>query len=162
MIVKIKNNQLGNSIAEIIIALALLAILIATVGAVLLFGLESAARGRQYLQAQMLAREGVESVRSVYIEASSSPSYIQSAVINDNGHWSLAGEGSSEQLGEFSRQINFSPVYRDQDTNELSAESDPNSYLDTRSRRVRVDIGWTRNNGQTDSYSLESIINSWE
>ncbi len=159
---KIKNIQSGQSLAEIVIALALVAVFLSVVGASLLFGLESADRGRDYLQAQMLAREGIEAARSVYYEDWDSPSYSQSAIVISDNAWTLSGEGTSEQIGKFSRQINFSSLYRASSTNELVESSNPDAYLDALSKKISVDIAWVKNNGQAGSYSLESIISAWE
>ncbi len=158
---KIKNIQSGQSLAEIVIALALVAVFLSVVGVSLLFGLKSAGRGRDYLQAQMLAREGVEAVRSVYYEDWDNPSYNQSAIVVSDNAWALSGEGTSEQIGKFSRQINFSSLYRASSTNEIVESSDPDAYLDALSKKISVNITWERSNGQNSIYTLESIISDW-
>ena len=158
---KIKNIQSGQSLAEIVIALALVAVFLSVVGVSLLFGLESAGRGRDYLQAQMLAREGVEAARSVYYEDWDNPNYNQSAIVVSDNAWTLSGEGTSEQIGKFSRQINFNSLYRASSTNEIVESSDPDAYLDALSKKISVNITWERSNGQNSIYTLESIISDW-
>ncbi len=134
-------NFNGQSMIEIVVALGIFAILISTLFIFSLQGLMILERSSYYNQALAYLNEGEEAVRSIQKTDWNSFSYAQSAIATSTGKWSLAGEGSVEDLGNFSRSIYFFDVYRN-DNNIIVEESDLFASRDYFSKYADIRVNW--------------------
>ncbi|KKQ54238.1 MAG: hypothetical protein US83_C0013G0005 [Candidatus Falkowbacteria bacterium GW2011_GWC2_38_22] len=152
---KIYKNA-GQSLIEAVVAMAIFALLAASLASLILGSLDLSSAGGLITQADMLAQEGVEAVKTIKNRAWSELVYSKSAVTSAEDEWRFVGEGSDEQLGKFSRQILFFPVYRDS-TGNICASNVPDAFLDTESRELRVRVQW-QSARETDNFVEKSLL----
>jgi type II secretory pathway pseudopilin PulG len=159
---KFKNiqNCSGNSILEIIVAMAIFSLIMAAISELILGSFASQTRGSELLQAQALAQEGVEGINAIADHAWNEIGYSDISILLENGTWKLGTEGSSEQIGNYSRIIRLDPVYRF-GTGELATEADPQAYLDINSRLLNVEIKWLIREGQYTGISRSAYLSNW-
>ncbi|OGF26841.1 hypothetical protein A2303_01780 [Candidatus Falkowbacteria bacterium RIFOXYB2_FULL_47_14] len=156
-----KNSaQDGQSVMEIVIALAIFVMFSASTAALILGGFSLLERGEEFTIAAALAREGVEATRSVRDRDWEEFAYSRSAVAVSGGQWALSGEGTTETIGDFVRVIDFYPVYRDGSGN-IAAADDPGASLDASSVKVTVGIFWETGQGINESVERTTYLTDW-
>lgn len=126
---------------EIVIAMAIFSLITTSLASLLMGGFSLLTRQSEITQANNLANEGIEAVRFIKDNKWNNLLYEQSALSRDGGHWELMGEGTSEQVGIFGRQINFYPIFRN-DSGELVASNAVGAILDLYSKKVEVVVNW--------------------
>ena len=67
--------------------------------------------------------------------------YERSAVAIAGSQWIFSGEGTTEEIDNFTRIIDFTAVYRDTQGSQVS-DSHPDATLDPDSKLVAVTISW--------------------
>ena len=154
-------NTSGQSIIEIVVALGIFAVIAGTMVSSLLGGLAIAQRSGEYLTAGALAQEGLEAVTAIRNRGWDELSYSRSAVTADNNRWELAGEGTTDNIDGYTREIDFLPVYRDNEGN-LADAAQPDAVLDTDSREVRATVSWETETGGEDTISYTTYLTNWQ
>jgi hypothetical protein len=134
-------NHTGQSVVEIVVALAIFVFLVAALGSLLLGGFSSLERSTRLIQARALGQEGVEAVRAIRNRDWNELVYGRSGVEVSGGRWIFSGEGTTEEIGRFTRTIDFEPVYRDAD-GQLAEAGEPGAARDASSTKVTVGISW--------------------
>jgi type II secretory pathway pseudopilin PulG len=147
----------GQAIIEIILSLAIMAIFISGLPGLLIGSYQSLTRGSQTLRAQMIAQEGIEAVRSIRDRAWAELRFSRSAIAIDNNRWVLTGEGTTEQLGDFTRLIDFFPVFRDSGNNIVPAV-DSEATMDADSKEVKVTVSWEIFPGQDREVVFDTLL----
>ena len=147
----------GQSLVEIVIALGIFAVIASSSVSLVLSGLVSLERGRQLTRASALAREGLEAVRVIRDRDWNELSYSRSAVAVSGNRWVFSGEGTTEQIGEFERTIDFFPVYRDSSGN-IADPGFPGARQDASSTRVAVSVNWEIRPGVTSAAERETYL----
>ncbi len=150
----------GQSILEIVVALGIFVIIIAALTSLVLGSFTLLERSSQLTRAEGLVQEGVEAVRSIQDRAWNELIYSRSAVATSSNQWGLAGEGTTEQVGSFSRTIDFLSVYRDSNGNIVSATSS-GAYLDVLSKQVVVNISWEIREGASSTLARTTYFTNW-
>lgn len=97
-------------------------------------------------EAGELLQEAVIALGSISQEDWSSLVFERSAITRASGRWSLLGEGTVEQIGNFTRTIDFQDIYRDVDGNvvEITANG---AVLDVATKRAIIEITWKSEKG---------------
>jgi type II secretory pathway pseudopilin PulG len=150
----------GQSMVEIVVALAIFVLIIASLTSLILGSFSSLERGKQLTQAQTLAQEGIEAVRAIRDRAWNELIYNRSAVAVAGNQWVFVGEGTTEQIGEFTRLIDFLPIYRDEDGNMISSTTS-DSYLDVLSKEIIVRISWEIRDGVDNTIEQTTYLTNW-
>ena len=150
-------NQTGVSILEIVVALGVFLILVVSLSSQLLGGSSLMVREKEFLLAGALADEGLEAVRMIARGSWNDLTYGKSEVGTSSGVWILLGEGTSGQIGKFSRQISFFSVYRDNANNQV-AGSHSEAVLDLNTKRVVSNVSWEIENGEISTIAREAIL----
>ncbi len=153
-------NCQGHSILELIIALAIFSLIIASLTGLILGSFQSFQRGSELNKANALAQEGTEAVRAIGNRAFNEFEYSRSAVSTSGSQWILTGEGTTEQINSFTRQIDFIDVYRNSDGS-LSTSTNPNAYLDVMSKKVNTTISWEIRDGINNSIVRTVYLTNW-
>ena len=148
-------NKSGQSMVEIVIALAIFAILAAAFSGLLLVSYNSLLRSGQTVRAEGLISEAIAALQSIRNRAYNELVFSRSAVGLSNNQWQLAGEGTTEQIEGFTRLIDFSLVYRDLGGNIVSSTTS-GAGLDVFSREVSIVINWITELNK--NFSVERII----
>ena len=153
------SNQIGQSLLEVIIALAIFALIGSFMAPFIVESFVGLERGGEQTQAEALAQEGIEAVRSIKDSAWNEIFYNQSAIIVNLGQWALAGEGTTEQIGQFTRTITFNDVCRDASFEIVSC---PGDYVDIHSKKITVAVDWETMIGITNSVQQATYLTNWD
>ncbi|MEK7453100.1 MAG: hypothetical protein AAB614_02585, partial [Patescibacteria group bacterium] len=155
----LKINQSGQSILEVIVAMAIFALISSAIISMVLGSFIGLIQGGEQTQAEALAQEGVEAVKAIYDESWNGLTYATSSVSISGGKWIFDGEGTTETIGQFTRTISFANVCRDA-TDKIVAC--PGIYTDLHSKEVRSSVKWdTRDNVSNTVFRLAYITN-WD
>ncbi|RLC38578.1 hypothetical protein DRH27_01960 [Candidatus Falkowbacteria bacterium] len=155
-----KLHNTGQSIIEIVVALAIFVLIVSSLGVLIMGSFSLLARSSEFIKASALAEEGVEAVRGIRNRAWNELIYNRSGVEIINSAWSLTGEGTDEQIGNFTRVIDFLPVYRDS-TGSIAESDDPGAYSDPMSKKISVSVGWDIGGGSGNSVERNTYLTNW-
>ncbi len=151
--------QSGQSILEVILALAIFALFAATMVSLILGSFESLGRGSDYLAAAALADEALEAARSIRDGAWNELVFNQSAATSTSGEWQFVAEGTDEQIGKFHRVLTFSPVCRD---GSLNLTVCPAGATDLYSRAAKAVVDWTTPAGTAAAVERQTLFTDWD
>ncbi|MCA9398067.1 prepilin-type N-terminal cleavage/methylation domain-containing protein [candidate division WWE3 bacterium] len=158
------NNQKGASLVEILIAILLFGIILASI----ILGFTNVARNEHNArvrgQAINLAREGLE---AIYVLAEGNWSLIDSTTVGStyqvngtSGEWQLVS--GSETIGEYTREIIFTNATRKSDGNlDTDGSFDSGDYEDTETKIITVTVTWN-SFGKNFDYSQSTIFSNWK
>ncbi len=153
------NHQRGQSILEVIVAMAIFALIGAAMVAMVVGSFIALTQGGEQTQAEALAQEGIEAVRSIRDGAWNEIIYSQSAVTTSSSQWIFSGEGTDETIGQYSRTITFSNVCRD-GSNDIT--TCPGSYTDVHSKQAAVSVSWETREGITNTVQRIAYLTNWD
>jgi prepilin-type N-terminal cleavage/methylation domain-containing protein len=152
-------KQEGQSLLELVVAMAVFAVLAAALSTALLSGLDTREKSVRILSARVLADEAAEALRDIAANEWNAMRYEQSAIIASD-KWELAGEGTSGQIGAFARTVIFSPAYRDKSSHEPSVSGE-GAYNDVMSKWAEAVVSWTREAGRQAFVSDKFLLSAY-
>lgn len=152
--------QDGQSLAEIIIALAIFSFLAVLVSKAVLGGIIGLSQSEKTASASFLADEALEALINIRDSSWNRLVYSQSGLEAGSGFWELSGEGTSSNINGFMRKIELFPVYRDS-AYEIAAASDPNAFLDLETKEAKATVSWSNGAAGTSSISKSLLISNW-
>ncbi|MFH1790266.1 MAG: LamG-like jellyroll fold domain-containing protein [bacterium] len=153
-----KINNSGQSLLEVIVAMAIFGLITAAMVSMVLGSFYSLNQGAQQTEAEYILQEGFEAVRAIRDRAWNISEYSQSGVTSTDG-WQYLGEGTTEQIGKYRRIITFFDVCRDLSGNIADC---PANYIDPHTKRVRILVRWQSQVGSTSTISAVSYISNWD
>lgn len=156
---KYKSKQSGISLVEVVLALALFAVVAAVIVSLSLGGTTSLVRAAKHTEAAALAQEGLEAVRSIRDRAYNELRYSQSGVQQSGNVWDFLGQGTTETIGDFTRVITFNDVCRDAADDVVTC---PGNYTDPHSKEVVVDVSWDIRPGTQNNVVHRAYLTNWE
>ncbi|MDD4333099.1 MAG: hypothetical protein PHT51_03225 [Patescibacteria group bacterium] len=151
-------NKNGQSLLEIILAVAIFGLVAATITTMVLGGDASLSQGGKQTEALAYAQEGIEAVRSIRDRAWNENKYATSSVATSSGEWIYNGEGTTQTIGEFARTIAFSDVCRDISDNITVC---PGEYIDPHTKKVTVRVSWVTSAGATNNVEKIAYLSNW-
>lgn len=154
-------ERCGQSLIEIVIALALFIALVASLASLLMGSYAGLNRSADINKAEGLTQEAISAIQAIRNRAWNELIFSRSAITINNNQWEVIGESTTEQIGKFSRIIDFIPVYRDSD-NELVDASELGAWLDPVSQQVVVTISWQTDNKQDVSLTKTTQLSNWQ
>lgn len=149
----------GQSTLEVIIAMAIFSLIGAAVISLAVGGYNAMTQGGEQTQAEALAQEGIEAVRSIRDRAWNELIYNQSAVEISGDQWIFSGEATTQDIGQFTRTITFDNVCRDE-LDEITAC--PGSYTDVQTKKVTVSVSWEIRQGITNTVQRIAFLTNWD
>ncbi|MEK7585061.1 MAG: hypothetical protein AAB455_00895 [Patescibacteria group bacterium] len=159
MFKRINKNQSGQSVLEILLALAVFAMFAAAMVSLILGSFDATRRGGEELAAATFADEGVEATRAVRDRAWNELTLNQTGATSTTGAWQLTSEGASDSRDEFNRQLNFSNVCRDV----LGAiVTCPAGTPDLHSRQLSSVVTWPRPLSGTNEVRRDTLLTNWD
>ena len=158
MKIRFKRSRIsGQSIVEIIIALAIF-LIIAGSGVVTVLGALSASRlGEEETKAALLASEGIEAVTSIKNQNWESLSAGVYGLSNSGGTWAFNGASDTDPSGKYTRVVNVDPVER-QPNGEIILTGgvvDPDTYF------VTSAVSWDFTPARHNSVSYKTYLTNW-
>jgi prepilin-type N-terminal cleavage/methylation domain-containing protein len=152
-------NQKGQSLIEIIVAMAIFGIISAAMVSMAVGGVNVVEQGAEQMEAQAFAEEGLEAVRSIRDRAWNESIYAQSGVSVSGGDWVFDGEATTDVTGQFTRTISFADVCRDGSDNVATC---PASYTDAHTQQVTSRVAWTTGTGSANTVERIGLLTNWD
>lgn len=151
-------NNKGQSLLEIIVAMAIFALISATMVVFSTSGFLSLNVGGEQTEAAALAQEGMEAVRSIRDRAWNELIFTTSSVMTSSGQWFFGGENTQAQVGDYLRTITTESVCRD--ANNVIVDC-PASYTDVQTKKITSQIDWPVRN-TTNTVKQVSYLTNWD
>lgn len=151
-------SQKGQSLLEVILALALFALIATAFGSLAMGGFGALVRGDELAQAGYMAQEGMEAVHAIRNQGWNELKYQESGVEAQADTWAFKGEGTFDVVGKYTRRIFFAQVCRDA-SSQLTAC--PGAYADMHSKKVTVQVEWETRSGQFQTIAREMYLTNW-
>jgi len=149
----------GQSIFEVILALAIFGIIAASLGSFMVGGFRGLEQGGEQSEAEALASEGIDALRSIRDRAwNESVQYASGVVSQDGTKWTIAS-GASQTIGKFTRTISFADVCRDGTGAIVIC---PGSYTDVHTKQVSVTVSWLTRGGIANSLQKVAYLTNWD
>jgi hypothetical protein len=145
----------GQTIIEVIVAVAVFAVLSTSALFLILGSFESVRYGGEQEMALAFVSEGIDAARSIANQGwgkllFGGPYGVSSV----SGYWQLFGTGDTS--GKFSRTINVDQVYRNG-----SGDIAPSGTFDPRTKKVTLQVNWETVVGRPNLISLISYFSLW-
>ncbi|MCX6796617.1 MAG: prepilin-type N-terminal cleavage/methylation domain-containing protein, partial [Candidatus Falkowbacteria bacterium] len=121
---RLSTKKQGQSLVEVIIAMAVFGLVSAALVGLVLNGDQALRQGDDEVQAAALAQEGMEAVRSIRDNAWNNLTFINSLATTSNNQWVFGQEGDSENIGKYTRTISFADICRD-GTGQIVGQTQP-------------------------------------
>lgn len=152
----------GQSLLEVIIALAIFALLSATLISMIVGGLMGLTQGGDFTRASAIADEALEALRSIrhgaWNELADSPAIIKTQA----NEWVIENGTSQIVDGKFTRTLSFSPVCRNSVNAIVACPGSGTDYTDVQSKKVTVTVAWETRPGITDSVTRIAYLTNWD
>lgn len=151
--------QKGFSLLEVVIAIAIFGLMASTMVTLATGGLSALEQGGEQTEAEALAQEGLEAVKSIRDRAWNENTYTTSSVSIAASAWHYTGENTTEAIGQFTRTISFDNVCRDGSNSIVEC---PGSYTDINTKKVTSEVSWTVRDGITNSVKKVTYLANWD
>ena len=162
---KLVSNKLipnhGQSLLEVVVALAIFALLAATLLALSAGSFIGLTRGGEQTQAASLADEGIEAVRSIHDRAWNELIYSPARVTPNivSGQWELSSAASELIDNKYTRTITFDDVCRNAAGDIVPC---PGDYTDAHGKRVTVKVDWLAGAVITNTVERVAYLTNWD
>ena len=156
---KLYQDTRGQSLMEVVLALAIFGFITAALVTMVLGSFSSLESGGEHVEAQELALEGIEAVKSIRDGAWNELTFNQSGVFQSGSQWALLGEGTTETIGQFTRTITYDAVCRNGSDDIVAC---PGSYTDVHTLKVTSQVSWDIRPGITDAVQEIAYLTDWE
>lgn len=135
-----KKNK-GVSLVEIIVAIAVLGIIFATIGGAIIFGVRNSKFSGERDRANSLAVEGIEAVRNIRDNDFANLNDGTYGISNIGNEWVLTG--SQDVTDDFTRSIDI-------------------TSLDSDTKEIVSNVSWDQGDERPGSTSIETILTNWQ
>lgn len=130
----------GFSLVEVLLAVAVFALIVSGLIGGLIYGQQSTALAGQHARAVMLADEGLEAVRNIRDAGFINLADGTYGLTTTGNQWNLSG--SSDTTDIFTRQVIISTV-------------------DTKRKNITINVTWQQNPQRTGSVSVVTYLTNW-
>lgn len=146
----------GQSVIEVIVAIAIFVILAGGTVTVVLGSFLSSRQGEEETKASFLAREGVDSVESIRNQSWSNLADGPHGLTNLSGKWAFSGTG--ETINKYTRVVTISSVQRSAGGNIVAAggTNDPNT------KQVVSKVTWNFTPAQQSTVDMTQFFTNWQ
>lgn len=151
----ITNSHQGQSILEVIIAMAVFGLIVSAVITLTLGGFTTLEQGGEQTEAEALVQEGFEAVYAVKTRDWAGVTCTTCVAAISGGEWTLSS-GASETIGQYVRTITIEDVYRD-GSNDIAVSG----TLDDYTKLVTVTVTWNVRGDISNTVTRASYISNW-
>ncbi|MFH1089111.1 MAG: prepilin-type N-terminal cleavage/methylation domain-containing protein [Candidatus Uhrbacteria bacterium] len=152
-------NKKGQSLIEVVIAMAIFAVIAGAFMSISLGSFTGLVQGGEKTEAQALAEEGMEAIRSVRDGAWNELVYSPVQVLVIAGTWEISSSASELINNKYTRIITVSDVCRD--GTDIVATC-PASYIDPYLKFVVVTVSWESRPGSINTAEQSGFISNWD
>ena len=146
-------NQRGQSLVEIIVALAIFSLVALATSILFLDSITSLRVSNELSEATALVYEGIDASRSIRDNSWLDLATGTHGLDDTSGSWAFSG--SPETVGDYTRTVTVEDVDRDGSFNIAGSGTN-----DPRTKLVTVDVSWN-SRGSTQSTSVEAYLTDW-
>jgi len=158
----------GQTLFEIVIALAIFSMVASILVSVSLGGFTALTQGGDQTKASALAEEGIEALRSIRDGAwnelrpagGSQTAIVTGAISISGNQWIFTAGALAEILGKYTRTITLEAVCRDPQTRIITVC--PVGAPDPHTERATVTVSWETRPGVTNTVTRSSYVTSWD
>lgn len=151
-----RNKNKGQSVVEIIVALAIFFILVSGVLVLFFQTLDNTRQSIEISQAQNLAQEGLEATRGIANNNWDSLVDGSYDVESSSGYWQFTNPRSQLLLDKYYRQIEILPVSR----NSMTCLLEAGDYDDLNIKKVALTVDW-ESGGKTRTIFYSTYLSTW-
>lgn len=153
----IHKQRRGQTILEVVIALAIFTLVSSALAALILGGTHGASQGIEHTEATALAQEEMEAVRSIRDGAWNELSQSAGGVAQSGGQWIMSGAQNS--IPPFTRTLTSGAICRDASDNIATC---PALYTDPHTRYIESTVAWETIEGAPNEVSQEAYFTNWD
>lgn len=155
-------SQKGQSLLEVIVAMAIFSLIAMVMVSMITGSFLGLTQGGKYTEAEFLAQEGIEAVRSLKdSDWDSIRGYTATGIEVSGDSWTIKGEGTNDIIGDFVRTIYFNNVYRNDNYEIVSADT-LGALLDIRTKEIKSEITWNPRDTIINVVRQISYLTNWE
>ena len=151
-------NQKGLSLVEILVALAIFALVASSVGVLVMDSYSSSQKGGERSKAEAFAQEGIEAVRSIRERGWNELPVGQYGLTSDKNYWRLTA--GPDILDSYSREIIIEKACRGPQGTIVSC-SEPDAALDLYTKKITSRVTWSGITGRPSEARLVSYLTNW-
>jgi type II secretory pathway pseudopilin PulG len=164
------DNNKGQSLLEVILAMAIFAAIAGVLISMSVGGFRGLEQGGEQTEAEALAQEGIEAVKSIRDRAWNENTFadgITQRILPSAGQWAWNGAGSDTGLGtngKFARTITFNNVCRDNTSQNIvnCGTCGATCYTDVHGKRATVSVTWTTRGGISNTVQKVAYVTNWD
>lgn len=147
----------GQSVVEIVVALAIFLIIAGSSMVTILGALSISKLGEEEAQATMVAVEGLEAVASIKNQSWEILSEGTYGLTNTNGYWEFNGESDVDVSNKFTRSITISSVQRD-GNGDIVGEG---GTVDADTYAVTSTVNWDFSVSRQKEIEISTYLTNW-
>jgi type II secretory pathway pseudopilin PulG len=152
-------NNKGQSIIEVIVAVAILTIIAATSVVAILGSLNTTRLAEEETQAATYAMEGIEAVQSIRNQNWASIVAGTYGLAKSGSVWSFSGSSDDpDGSGKFTRVVTIADVSRDTNGDIVTSGGTD----DTDTKQVTAVINWNFNTARSNSVDMVGLVTNWQ
>lgn len=161
-------GQLGSSLVELLIAMAIFSLLASSTVVLVINNFLNERVGGEITQAATFNLEGAAAIENIADQAWSGLAWnaggANHGVTNDGSTWVLDGTENVKGLDDkYTRQITVDDVYRDGGgQGDIVDVSEPGATLDLHTKMLTVTTGWDITPVRSKELSLTSYLTNWD
>ncbi|MBD3311547.1 MAG: hypothetical protein GF349_03555 [Candidatus Magasanikbacteria bacterium] len=152
-------EKTGQTLIEVIIAMTIFALISSALITLSVGSFNALSQGGEQTEAEALAQEAIEAIKSIREGAWNEIQYSKSAVSTSTGEWVFVGEGTEEQIGQYRRLIIFDDVCRDANDDIVAC---PGLYTDIHTKKVTVTVTWEIRDGVENIVERIAYLTNWD
>lgn len=147
----------GQSLIELILAIALLAIIGVNVLVVTIGSFRTTQLAEEEYQATLIAAEGLEAVESIRNQAWANLQNGDFGLSQSGGVWNFQGSSDTDASGKYIRVINITDGQRDTNNNLVSS----GGTLDEATKVIIATVSWNFSPSRQNQITLNTILTNW-
>lgn len=165
---RVSQNTSGQSLLEVILAMAIFAAIAGTLITMSVGGFRGLEQGGEQTEAEALAEEGIEAIKSIRDRAWNESIPCTTCVVsNDGTKWNIVAGASEPNLGtngKFTRTITFNNVCRDNTSQNIvdCGTCGATCYTDVQTKKATVAVTWTTRGGQSNTVQKVAYTTNWD
>lgn len=152
------NNQRGQSVIEVIVAVAILVIIAGSLVIAVLGSFSTARLAEEETQATLFAMEGLEATQSIRNQGWSNLANGDHGLSNSGSLWSFSGSSDTDISNKFTRVITIADAERDEDGDIVAS----GGTVDPETKSVVSSITWDFTPTRENTVTLTTYLTNWE
>ncbi|HBK34534.1 MAG: hypothetical protein UU08_C0006G0019 [Candidatus Uhrbacteria bacterium GW2011_GWE2_40_58] len=152
-----QNMNRGQSLVEVILVVALFAVIAVSVITVLLSSIQMTKQGVEYVAAAGYIKEGIEAVRSIRDRDWAEVTNGTHGLTTTSGYYEFLGTANTIDT-VYTRTITIEDVYR---MGSLNGDIAPSGVLDANTKKVTINVTWDTLEDKTQNIDSVFYVMNW-